>query len=257
MDSFLLLTLIGWGVLVFFVVAGSIWIYSDVKEYCCSPKREDEDKKDSFNELLKSLPLVYPSKDAASDCKREDFDKFGDMLLEESRRNLQFSFDLRNQENQSNLSMTAIIITLVTAGFYLGKHLFNIVDGRVYAFFFCLLVVLFASILVSVVALLLSLSLEYRGYIAKDEKIRSIIEKYKAHDEKPFDYRSLNKEIKEYYISKNGNNAEWNNKSNRKKMFLGNFSRKCIVFASVNLLLMLATLGFYRVILNSMICGCS
>jgi len=175
--------------------------------------------------------------------------KFGEMMLKESRDNLDYSLSQRNHLNNSNLSMTAIIIGLVTGAVYLGKYLFEIENGIVQFFYGCLIVMIFICISISVFLLLQSFSLDYLDPEPKDKRIRKIMVDVKNGNE---DIR----EIQNYLITLNGSKTAKNYEANKKKFELGKCTRMYIFSSSVILLAMLVTLAICKLcdVLNT--CGC-
>lgn len=227
-----MLTIIFWVVSVIFI---SITIIKS-KASSSDKKTEDalsnEDK--NFKELLDGLSEKDP--------------KFGEMMLKESRDNLDYSLSQRESLNNSNLSMTAIIIGLVTGAVYLGKYLFEIPNEKVQIFYGSLIVMIFACISVSVFLLLHSFSLKYSDPDPKNDKIRDLMADVKEGKKEI-------REIRNYLITLNGHKSAENYAANKKKFKLANCTRMYIFFSCVILLAMLITLGICKInVLN--ICGC-
>ena len=232
------ITIAFWTVFLILVAVGEIGFYADLHTIWDAHKKREEklSPNESFQKMLDNLP--------ENDCE------FGKMMLKESRDNLDFSLDLRNQENQANLSMTAIIVALVTAGAYLGKNLFDIADTDVIVLYGSLTALLFVCILMSAFSLLASFSTSYYIPDPKDNKVRRYIESASN------DIEELTRQIRNYLITLNGAKAEWNNASNRLKVNLGDLSRKYIKASVVFLLLMLITWSAYKLYIHSIMCCC-
>ena len=194
-----------------------------------------DDEDESFQKLLGAISDKDP--------------KFGEMMLKESRDNLDYSLNQRNYLNNANFSMTAIIIGLVTGAVYLGKFLFEIENGTVQFFYGSLIVMIFICISISVFLLLHSFSLKYSNPEPKDKRIRKIMVDVKNGKK---DIR----EIRNFLITLNGSKTEKNYEANNKKFELGNYTRMYIFSSSVILLVMLVTLAICKLcnVLNT--CGC-
>lgn len=233
-----MLTIIFWVVFILFlfITMRSIIKSRKSKGTSSDEKTEDalsnEDK--NFKELLDGLSDKDP--------------KFGEMMLKESRDNLDYSLSQRESLNNSNLSMTAIIIGLVTGAVYLGKYLFEIPNEKVQIFYGSLIVMIFACITVSVFLLLHSFSLKYSDPDPKNDKIRDLMADVKEGKKEIC-------EIRNYLITLNGHKSAENYAANKKKFKLANCTRMYIFFSCVILLAMLITLGICKInVLN--ICGC-
>lgn len=193
-----------------------------------------DDEDESFQKLLGAISDKDP--------------KFGEMMLKESRDNLDYSLNQRNYLNNANFSMTAIIIGLVTGAVYLGKFLFEIENGTVQFFYGSLIVMIFACISVSVFLLLHSFTLKYSDPDPKNDKIRDLMADVKEGKKEIC-------EIRNYLITLNGHKSAENYAANKKKFKLANCTRMYIFFSCVILLAMLITLGICKInVLN--ICGC-
>lgn len=233
-----MLTIIFWVVFILFlfITMRSIIKSRKSKGTSSDKKTEDalsnEDKK--FKELLDGLSDKDP--------------KFGEMMLKESRDNLDYSLSQRESLNNSNLSMTAIIIGLVTGAVYLGKYLFEIPNEKVQIFYGSLIVMIFACITVSVFLLLHSFSLKYSDPDPKNDKIRDLMADVKEGKKEIC-------EIRNYLITLNGHKSAENYAANKKKFKLANCTRMYIFFSCVILLAMLITLGLCKINVLD-ICGC-
>jgi uncharacterized membrane protein len=238
-----MLTIIFWVVSVIFI---SITI---IKSKASSFDKETGDALSNEDENFKELLDGLSDKDP----------KFGEMMLKESRDNLDYSLSQRESLNNSNLSMTAIIIGLVTGAVYLGKYLFEIPNEKVQIFYGSLIVMIFACISVSVFLLLHSFTLKYSDPDPKNDEIRNLMAKIKDgkknEKEGNEDEKKVIREIRNYLITLNGHKSAENYAANKKKFKLANCTRMYIFFSCVILLAMLITLGICKInVLN--ICGC-
>lgn len=241
--AFYMLTIVVW---VVFVIILFITIGKFKKS---SSGEESEDILNNEDEIFKELLDDIPDKDS----------KFGEMMLKESRDNLDYSLSQRESLNNSNLSMTAIIIGLVTGAVYLGKYLFEIPNEKVQIFYGSLIVMIFACISVSVFLLLHSFTLKYSDPDPKNDEIRNLMAKIKDgkknEKEGNEDEKKVIREIRNYLITLNGHKSAENYAANKKKFKLANCTRMYIFFSCVILLAMLITLGICKInVLN--ICGC-
>ena len=240
------LTIIFWVVFILFLF---ITMRSIIKSKGTSSNKETGDILSNEDKNFKELLGKFSDQDS----------KFGEMMLKESRDNLDYSLSQRESLNNSNLSMTAIIIGLVTGAVYLGKYLIEIPNEKVQIFYESLIVMIFTCISVSVFLLLHSFTLKYSDPDPKNDEIRNLMAKIKdgKKDEKEGneDEKEVIREIRNYLITLNGHKSAENYAANKKKFKLANCTRMYIFFSCVILLAMLITLGICKInVLN--ICGC-
>jgi len=152
---------------------------------------------------------------------------------------LEYSLALRDQENQCNLSMTAILIGLVTAAVYLWKFLYSIKIGDVKMLYGSLLVILFIFIAMATITFVSSFCVSYFVPNAADHEIRRILEEKN-------DASEMAKKINIHLVMENGNKADWNIKASRKKMKLAGRSRKYMFFSGLVLMCLLGVLSWYN-----------
>lgn len=239
--TFYMLTIVVW---VVFVIILFITIGKFKKS---SSDEESEDILNNEDEIFKELLDDIPDKDS----------KFGEMMLKESRDNLDYSLSQRNYLNDSNFSMTALIIGLVSGAVFLGKYLFEIKNESVQHFFGSLIVMIFICISISVFLLLRSFFLKYSNPEPKDKRIRKLMEEAKkGYEAKAEDGQKKIREIRNYLITLNGHKSAENYAANNKKFELGKCTRMYIFSSSVILLAMLVTLAICKLcdVLNT--CGC-
>ncbi len=240
------LTIIFWVVFILFLF---ITMRSIIKSKGTSSDKETGDILSNEDKNFKELLGKFSDQDSA----------FGEMMLKESRDNLDYSLSQRESLNNSNLSMTAIIIGLVTGAVYLGKYLIEIPNEKVQIFYESLIVMIFTCISVSVFLLLHSFTLKYSDPDPKNDEIRNLMAKIKDgkknEKEGNEDEKEVIREIRNYLITLNGHKSAENYAANKKKFKLANCTRMYIFFSCVILLAMLITLGICKInVLN--ICGC-
>ena len=240
------LTIIFWVVFILFLF---ITMKSIIKSKGISSDKETGDILSNEDKNFKELLGKFSDQDSA----------FGKMMLKESRDNLDYSLSQRESLNNSNLSMTAIIIGLVTGAVYLGKYLIEIPNEKVQIFYESLIVMIFTCISVSVFLLLHSFTLKYSDPDPKNDEIRNLMAKIKDgkknEKEGNEDEKEVIREIRNYLITLNGHKSAENYAANKKKFKLANCTRMYIFFSCVILLAMLITLGICKInVLN--ICGC-
>lgn len=248
-----MLTIIFWVVFILFLFITMRSIIKSRKSKGTSSDKKTEDALSNEDENFKELLGKFSDQDSA----------FGEMMLKESRDNLDYSLSQRESLNNSNLSMTAIIIGLVTGAVYLGKYLFEIPNEKVQIFYGSLIVMIFACISVSVFLLLHSFTLKYSDPDPKNDEIRNLMAKIKDgkkdgkknEKEGNEDEKEVIREIRNYLITLNGHKSAENYAANKKKFKLANCTRMYIFFSCVILLAMLITLGLCKINVLD-ICGC-
>lgn len=189
--------------------------------------------------------------------KKADSDKASDLtktLLEEARKNLGYSYELRNQENQSMLSVTATIVSMYGAFFYLTNLALDIdSDSNIFVFNLVLAAMCLLSLVIASAFMLEGFRPTYLIPNSTEENIRKILQKQLTGDMNAEESCS---EIKYTLIAACGVRSKVNEESNILKSMCWDATRRYMRYAGIFLLLMLITWSIYKLCASSVTCCC-
>lgn len=177
-----------------------------------------------------------------------------DTLLEEARKNLGYSYDLRNQENQSMLSVTATIVSMYGAFFYLANLALDMdSDSNIFVFNLALAAMCLLSLVIASAFMLEGFRPTYLIPNSTEEDIRKILQKQLTGDMNAEESCS---EIKYTLIAACGVRSKVNEESNILKSMCWDATRRYMRYAGIFLLLMLITWSIYKLCASSVTCCC-
>lgn len=175
-----------------------------------------------------------------------------DVLLEEARNNFARSYELRAQENQSILSVAAILVGLFSAFIYLSKQVEYIASGGMYWLYLSLSAFCLAILVVAAVFLFESLKPTYLIPNSTETKIRETLQtgvKGESVDK-------VSVEIKYRLVAENAVRSKVNERSNILKSRCLDATRRYMRYAGVFLLLLLITWSAYKLYAHPVTCCC-
>lgn len=190
--------------------------------------------------------------------KKVDSDKTNDStktLLEEARKNLSYSYELRNQENQSMLSVTATLVSMFGAFFYLANFALDMEpNSNIFIFNLTLAAMCLLCLVVASAFMLEGFRPTYLIPNSTEKDIRKILQDRLT--DKISDGESCN-EIKYTLIAACGVRSKVNEVSNTLKSECWEAARRYMCYAGVFLLLMLVTWSMYKLYANPVACCCT
>lgn len=160
-----------------------------------------------------------------------------DILLQEARDNLKHSYDLRSHENQTVLSMTAVIGTMFGALVYLVDAVAGMpLCGNMFCLFITLALLCLATLVVAAAFLIESFRPTFLIPNSAEKNVREILDKG----------GNVATELKYRLITQCGVRSKVNEHSNILKSKCWDATRRYMRYAGVFLLLMLFTWSAYK-----------
>lgn len=193
------------------------------------PEKREQNVKNENENFIKLM--------CASEISQTDF------LLDEARKNLEYSYTLRAQENQSVFSVTAVLMGLFSAFIYLSKYMAYIVDCRLFWLYFSLSVLCLIVLLIAAVFLFESLKPTYLIPNSTESKIREILQ----DGDKGGSADKVSAELKYRLIALCAVRSKVNEYSNILKSRCWDATRRYMRYAGVFLLLMLLVAGAFKI----------
>ena len=193
------------------------------------PEKREQDVRNENENFIKLM--------RASEISQTDF------LLDEARKNLEYSYNLRAQENQSVFSVTAVLMGLFSAFIYLSKYMVYIVDCRLFWLYFSLSVLCLIVLVIAAVFLFESLKPTYLIPNSTESKIREILQ----NGDKGGSADKVSAELKYRLIAQCAVRSKVNEYSNILKSRCWDATRRYMCYAGVFLLLMLLVAGAFKI----------
>ena len=193
------------------------------------PEKREQDVRNENENFIKLM--------RASEISQTDF------LLDEARKNLEYSYNLRAQENQSVFSVTAVLMGLFSAFIYLSKYMAYIVDCRLFWLYFSLSVLCLIVLVIAAVFLFESLKPTYLIPNSTESKIREILQ----DGDKGGGADKVSAELKYRLIAQCAVRSKVNEYSNILKSRCWDATRRYMCYAGVFLLLMLLVAGAFKI----------
>lgn len=193
------------------------------------PEKREQDVRNENENFIKLM--------RASEISQTDF------LLDEARKNLEYSYNLRAQENQSVFSVTAVLMGLFSAFIYLSKYMAYIVDCRLFWLYFSLSVLCLIVLVIAAVFLFESLKPTYLIPNSTESKIREILQ----DGDKGGSADKVSAELKYRLIALCAVRSKVNEYSNILKSRCWDATRRYMRYAGVFLLLMLLVAGAFKI----------
>ncbi len=193
------------------------------------PEKREQDVRNENENFIKLM--------RASEISQTDF------LLDEARKNLEYSYNLRAQENQSVFSVTAVLMGLFSAFIYLSKYMAYIVDCRLFWLYFSLSVLCLIVLVIAAVFLFESLKPTYLIPNSMESKIREILQDGDKGDSAD----KVSAELKYRLIAQCAVRSKVNEYSNILKSRCWDATRRYMRYAGVFLLLMLLVAGAFKI----------
>ena len=193
------------------------------------PEKREQDVRNENENFIKLM--------RASEISQTDF------LLDEARKNLEYSYNLRAQENQSVFSVTAVLMGLFSAFIYLSKYMVYIVDCRLFWLYFSLSVLCLIVLVIAAVFLFESLKPTYLIPNSTESKIRENLQ----NGDKGGSADKVSAELKYRLIAQCAVRSKVNEYSNILKSRCWDATRRYMCYAGVFLLLMLLVAGAFKI----------
>ena len=193
------------------------------------PEKREQDVRNENENFIKLM--------RASEISQTDF------LLDEARKNLEYSYNLRAQENQSVFSVTAVLMGLFSAFIYLSKYMAYIVDCRLFWLYFSLSVLCLIVLVIAAVFLFESLKPTYLIPNSTESKSRGILQE----GDKGGSADKVSAELKYRLIAQCAVRSKVNEYSNILKSRCWDATRRYMRYAGVFLLLMLLVAGAFKI----------
>lgn len=243
---FLFLAVVIWAAALVVVACGLGGLSDDYRLF---RKVRDDDFETRFKEACKQNENFVELMRAADDKLSDGAESPTKTLLDEARDNLKNSYDLRSQENQSMLSMTAVVLGMFSALIYFSKQLVYVENVGLFALFATLSVMALACLVFAMVLLLNSFSITYKMPDSADKGIQNILDGKDCDGNESAEIKSrpLASEVKYQLISASSARSFANSESNKLKSRCWAASRKYMKIAGVFLLLMLLVAGAFKI----------
>ena len=230
---FIIFSVVVWGVAIVALVKLVLEIPKDINTLGDvlgdDPERREQDVRNENENFIKLM--------RASEISQTDF------LLDEARKNLEYSYNLRAQENQSVFSVTAVLMGLFSAFIYLSKYMAYIVDCRLFWLYFSLSVLCLIVLVIAAVFLFESLKPTYLIPNSTESKIREILQ----DGDKGGSADKVSAELKYRLIAQCAVRSKVNEYSNILKSRCWDATRRYMCYAGVFLLLMLLVAGAFKI----------
>lgn len=160
-----------------------------------------------------------------------------DILLQEARDNLKHSYDLRSQENQTTLSMTAVIGAMFGALVYLVNAIVELpLCGNIFWLFVALALICLVALVVATAFLIESFRPTFLIPDSAEKNVREILDKG----------GDVATELKYRLVAQCGVRSKVNERSNILKSECWDATRRYMRYAGVFLLLLLITWNTYK-----------